>query len=175
MINTLPTLSSHNAFVPWVQSRVPVAVALFRPRPELRPRSRPQLQLPIMMPTQMSSSECSLLEEQMRGRLPFCGTFATQQIVQRSTGRARWVLAIRYVRILNGTFKFQSHRPSRSNLTSLTPQQTLGLHIFSETADHKDLTGSVAITILRMNSSSRTIKDMFFMTPVDLRRAVRTS
>ena len=35
--------------------------------------------------------------------------------------------------------------------------------------------GSVATTTLRMNSSSQTMMDMFFTTPVDLSRAVKTS
>jgi hypothetical protein len=50
------------------------------------------------------------------------------------------------------------------------------MHIFlSVTADHEDSVDSVAITILRMNSSSRTIRDMFSMTPVDLRQAVKAN
>ena len=43
------------------------------------------------------------------------------------------------------------------------------------TADHEDPDHSVDIIILRMNSSSRTMTDMFSTTPADLRRAARTS
>jgi hypothetical protein len=58
----------------------------------------------------------------------------------------------------------------------LIPRQRLDSHIFlMTTADHENSADSVATTILRMNSSSQTMVDMFFMTPVDLSRAVGSS
>ena len=67
---------------------------------------------------------------------------------------------------------FKSHGVSRLNSN---PQWRFDGHIFLRTADHKDPVDSVAVTILRMNSSSPTIPDMFSTTPVGLSRAVRTS
>ena len=43
------------------------------------------------------------------------------------------------------------------------------------TADHRNPAESVASMTLRMNSSSQTMMDMFFMTHADLLRAVKTS
>jgi len=45
----------------------------------------------------------------------------------------------------------------------------------STTADRENPADSVAATTLRMNSSSPTIRDMFSMTPADLKQAVRMS
>ena len=117
--------SSQNTFVPWVYTRLFAAWPqlrlrlrlrlLLRLRLRLRPQFRLwprfrhrlwlQLRLQMRVPaSQMSSSEYSSLEEQMRGRLQFCKGSATQQRAQRFTGLADGVLAIRYVTIPNGAF-----------------------------------------------------------------------
>jgi hypothetical protein len=95
---------------------------------------------------------------------------ATQRRVQRSTGLARRVLAIGYVSIANGTFDLIIYPGyARSHNRGWIPV------LLSATVDHENPADSVAATTLRMNSSSRTIKDMFFTTPADLRQAAKKS
>ena len=65
---------------------------------------------------------------------------------------------------------------SSSIQVNLDPTIEVGWELFFlATADHEDPADSVAIMTLRMNSSSRTMRDMFSMTPADLRQAVKTS
>ena len=54
--------------------------------------------------SQMSDSECSLLEEPMQGRHPFYKGFAIRQRVRRSTGLVHRELAIRYILVPDETF-----------------------------------------------------------------------
>ena len=109
VINTASRLSSHNTFVPWVQSNLFVAWV----RPQLLLQSRRRLLLRLHLQPhwrfrapalQMSNSECSSLEDQVPGKLRFCKESAIQQRVQSSTGLVRRVLAIRYVLIPIGAF-----------------------------------------------------------------------
>jgi hypothetical protein len=65
--------------------------------------------------------------------------------------------------------------PSWPIQVKLDPTIEVGAHILSATADNDDHLDSVAFTTSRMNSSSRTTEDTFSTTPVDLRRAVKTS
>ena len=155
---------SHNPFVTWVHTFGFVAFQL-----RLRLRLCLRLQFRVSA-SQMSSSECSSLEEPMPGKLRFCRESAIQQRVQRSTGLAHRVVANRYVHILSGSF----------NLT-VYPGFTRTLYrgwmrIFLSTkGGNEDSVDSVALTISRMNSSSRITLDTFSTTPADLRQAVRTS
>jgi len=86
--------------------------------------------------SQMSNSECSSLEEQMRGRLPSCRGSATQQRVRRSTGLVRQVLAVGYVLIAlipNGGFNLMVY-PGQTR-----PHYRGWIRIFfSGIADHED-------------------------------------
>jgi len=107
----------------------------------------------------------------MPGRLQFCRESVIQQRVQRFTGLARRVLAIGYVLIPNSAMINLIVYPGYTR-----PHNRGSMAIFlSETADYDDPADSVAITTLRMNSSSQTIMDTFSTTPVDLKRAVKTS
>ena len=139
--HTLPS-PSHNTFVSWVQSRV--FVALFRLRLHLRlqhrlrlcPRPRhqlgqrlqhrphrlrfhycPQFCLPYLRfrTSQKSSSECSSLGEQMRGKLLFYRGSARQRRVRRSTGLVRRALEIWYALIPNASFNLMVN-PGRTRI-----------------------------------------------------------
>ena len=118
-------LVQSSQIVPWVYARLFAAWPQFRLQLRLRLRLLLRFRLPFRLRTrvdhrlclwlqlrlqlrvpasQMSSSEYSSLEEQMRGRLQFCRKSATQRRAQRSTGLAHVVLAIRYVFIPNDAF-----------------------------------------------------------------------
>jgi len=152
--------------VSWVQRLVLVTWIPFR----LWLRFRLPPDTPM---SQMSNSECSSLEEQMRGRLPSCRGSATQQRVRRSTGLVRQVLAVGYVLIAlipNGGFNLMVY-PGQTR-----PHYRGWIRIFfRESLIMRILFDSMATTILRTNSSSRTMRDMFSTTHADLRREVRTS
>jgi hypothetical protein len=78
---------SCNTLVLWVQIRVILESSRVSPE------------------SQVSSSECSLLEEQMQGRRPSYKEYATLPRVQRSTGVIDGELASGYVLVpSNGTF-----------------------------------------------------------------------
>ena len=118
VINTLPSLSSHNTFIRWMQSRVLVSWIQLRLHLRLHLRLCPQLGQPqsqhrpqlclwylrIPPASQISSSECSSLEEQMRERHPFYKGSATPRTVQRSIGLIRRALASWYVLIPDAAF-----------------------------------------------------------------------
>ena len=118
VINTLPSLSSHNTFIRWMQSRVLVSWIQLRLLLRLHLRLCPQLGQPqsqhrpqlclwylrIPPASQISSSECSSLEDQMREKHPSYKGSATQQRVQKSIGLIRRALANRYVLIPNTAF-----------------------------------------------------------------------
>ena len=159
-----------------MQSRVFVASVSLRlhlrlqhpPRPHLHLRLQVQLRVP--QASQMSDFECSSLEGQMPGRRLSYKESAIQRRVQRSIDLACRVLANGYVLIAKGAFDLivypgYARRHNRGWMPTF----------LSATADNENSVDSVAITTLRMNSSSRITTDMFSMTPADLRREVKKS
>ena len=149
----------------WAYSRVLVAWIHL---PHLRLQHRPRLRAPV---SQISSSECSLLEEQMRAKLPYYRESVTQRRVQRSTSLVRRVLASWYVLIPI----FVVNLTGMANPGSTRPHRGGWMHTsLSATTDNQPF-DSVAFTILMMKSSLRSIRDMFSTTPADLRRAVQRS
>ena len=155
--------SSQNTFVPWVYARLFAAWPQFRLRPRLRLLLRFRLQFrlrtqfchrlqlqfqPRVSASQISGSEYSSLEEQMRGRLRSCRGSAKRQRAQRSTGLAHGVLAIWYVFVSNGAFNLNLI----VSLGSTRPHNRGWMATFlSATANHEGSVNSMAATILRMN------------------------
>jgi len=142
----LATLPSYNTLVLWTHSNS-------------SPKS----------PT-MSSSECSLLEEQTQERPRFCKEFAIPPRVQRSTGLVHEESASGYVLILSDAFDLIASPDSTRGF----PRGWAGLFLLV-TADRDDPARSVASMKSSMKSSFQVIKVMFSTTLVASRLAAKTS
>ena len=125
------------------------------------PPSVPNVQFRVLIIGRANAGKTSILQR-------VCDTTESPVIYRSGPSGTRC-----QVLCTHSQWRFQSqHYPSRLNSTL---QQRLEAHILSATADHEGPVDSVASTISRMNSPSRTTMDTFSMTPGDLSQAVKTS
>jgi hypothetical protein len=136
-LGTLACLPSYNTWISW------------------HSRSSPE--------SQMSSSESSLLEEQMQEKHQSCREWSTPRRVQRSTG-----LINRETRHLYVLLPAALSISSSCQVKKLDPSAEVGGLFSPVTTDRDDAACSVACMTSRTNSYSRSMTVMFSTTPVDL-------